>query len=115
MGLRHGFRNVQISRRHRLHGGVRLWWSRRSHCCPSLVTRLYMKFVLVNGRIPSPPSFCGLCCRPISESYLREIATRLSYCDQRCYAGHCKVAARAIEYGGRASRGGFTDVSGLTV
>jgi hypothetical protein len=46
-----------------------------------------MKFVLVNGRTPRPQSFCALCCEPIGESYLREIATRLSYCDHQCYAG----------------------------
>jgi hypothetical protein len=40
-----------------------------------------MKFVLVNGRTPRPQSFCALCCEPIGESYLRELATRLSYCD----------------------------------
>ena len=45
-----------------------------------------MKFVLVNGRTPRPQSFCALCCEPIGESYLRELGTRLSYCDQRCYS-----------------------------
>jgi hypothetical protein len=51
-----------------------------------------MKFVLVNGRIPRPQSFCALCCEPIGESYLREIATRLSYCGHKCYFNHCKRA-----------------------
>jgi hypothetical protein len=50
-----------------------------------------MKFILVNGRTPSPQSFCALCCEPIGETYLREIATRLSYCDHQCYRGHCKL------------------------
>ena len=54
-----------------------------------------MKFVWVNGRTPQPQSFCALCCEPIGQSYLRELATRLSYCDHRCYVGHRKVAARA--------------------
>jgi len=44
-----------------------------------------MKFILVNGRTPRPPSFCAMCCKPIGESYLREAATRLSYCDHACY------------------------------
>ena len=52
-----------------------------------------MKFILVNGRTPRPHSFCALCCQPIGEGYLRELRTRLSYCDQRCYFGHCEVAA----------------------
>ena len=55
-----------------------------------------MKFVLVNGRTPRPQSFCALCCKPIGESYLREqLTTRPSYCDDKCYAGNCKVAAPA--------------------
>ena len=43
-----------------------------------------MKFVLVNGRIPSPQTYCVLCCEPIGESYLREIGTHLPYCDHDC-------------------------------
>jgi hypothetical protein len=54
-----------------------------------------MKFILVNGRTPRPQSFCALCCEPIGETYLREIATRLSYCDHRCYLGQRKLAARS--------------------
>jgi hypothetical protein len=49
-----------------------------------------MKFVLVNGRIPRPQSFCALCCESIGESYLREVATRLSFCDHNCYARYSK-------------------------
>ena len=48
-----------------------------------------MEFVLVNGRIPRPQSFCVLCCEPIGESYLREIGTRLCYCNHDCYLDHC--------------------------
>jgi hypothetical protein len=62
-----------------------------------------MRFVLVNGRTPSPQSFCVLCCEPIGASYLREIGTRLSYCDHSCYADHCKTAVMAIESHARAS------------
>jgi hypothetical protein len=49
-----------------------------------------MRFVLVNGRTPCPQSFCVLCYEPIGASYLREIETRLPYCDDKCYAVHCK-------------------------
>jgi hypothetical protein len=56
-----------------------------------------MKFVVVNGRTPSPQSFCALCCEPIGESYLRDITTRHAYCDHQCYVGHCNVTAAAIE------------------
>ncbi len=50
-----------------------------------------MKFVLVNGRIPRTQSFCALCCESVGESYLRDIATELAYCNHKCYVDHCKV------------------------
>ena len=50
-----------------------------------------MRFMLVNDRTPCPQSVCALCGRPIGPSYLREIETRFSYCDQRCYAEHSDV------------------------
>jgi hypothetical protein len=52
-----------------------------------------MKFILVNGRTPHVESCCALCREPIGETYLREIATRLSYCDHSCYVGHRKLAS----------------------
>ena len=63
-----------------------------------------MKFVLVNGRSPRPESFCALCCEPISESYLRELATRLSYCSYECYLSHCKLSVSVLKDRARASR-----------
>jgi hypothetical protein len=54
---------------------------------PPLVGSRHMRFVLVNGRAPRSQSFCATCCEPIEENYLREIATRLSYCDRNCYLG----------------------------
>jgi hypothetical protein len=62
-----------------------------------------MKFFLVNGRTPRPESFCALCCKPIGQGYLREIATRLSYCGRECYAGHCEVSPLALQYQAKAS------------
>ena len=62
-----------------------------------------MKFVLVNGRSPRPESFCALCCEPIGENYLRELATRLSYCSYECYLGHCKLSFSALKARARAS------------
>ena len=58
--------------------------------------RRQVKFVLVNDRTPRPQSFCALCCEPIGGSYLREIATRLSYCDHKCYAGRQELTAPAL-------------------
>jgi hypothetical protein len=56
----------------------------------SRVTRRPIRFILVNGRTPSPNSFCVLCCEPIGTGYLREIGTRLPYCGPGCYANHCE-------------------------
>jgi hypothetical protein len=42
-----------------------------------------MRFVLVNGRTPRSRSFCAWCCEPVGDSYLRELATRFSYCKSR--------------------------------
>lgn len=49
-----------------------------------------MKFVLVNGRMPSPRAFCMQCCLPIGSGYLREIATEHPYCDYKCYGLYCE-------------------------
>ena len=56
-----------------------------------------MKFILVNGRALHPQSSCAFCCQPLGNGYLRELTTRLSYCDQQCYVGHSELAARALE------------------
>ena len=50
-----------------------------------------MMFVLVNGRTPSSRSFCAWCCEPVGDSYLRELATRFSYCNHDCYLCHCRM------------------------
>ena len=62
-----------------------------------------MRFVLVNGRTPRPKSCCVMCNHAIAASYLREIGTRLPYCDHKCYADHCKKAALVLENHARAS------------
>jgi hypothetical protein len=55
-----------------------------------------MRFILVNGRTPRPPSFCASCCKPIGDSYVREAATRLSYCNHGCYADDEKWRLRPL-------------------
>jgi len=62
-----------------------------------------MKFILVNGRTPKPPSFCALCCGPVGESYLRETATRLFYCDLKCYGDRRNVPILTLPNHARAS------------
>jgi hypothetical protein len=56
-----------------------------------------MKFVLVNGRAPRPQPSCAFCCQPIGNGYVRELATRLCYCDEQCYSSHSELTARALE------------------
>jgi len=53
-----------------------------------------VKFVLVIGRTPCRQSFCVLCCGPIGVTYLREIATQLSYCGYNCYLDHHRLEFR---------------------
>jgi hypothetical protein len=62
-----------------------------------------MRFVCVNGRTPRTQSFCALCCESIGESYLRNIATHLAYCNHKCYLDYCKVPALAPQYHAMAS------------
>jgi hypothetical protein len=56
-----------------------------------------MKFVLVNGRMPRPQVCCVGCEQPIGKSYLREIGTHLTYCNNNCYVDHCKSAFLLLE------------------
>jgi hypothetical protein len=60
------------------------------HTSVTSVARCHMKFILVNGRTPCRNSACALCAESIGNSYLREMGTQLYYCDQVCYADHCK-------------------------
>jgi hypothetical protein len=72
-------------------------------CARKETQKRHMKFVVVNGRTPRPQSFCALCCKSIGESYVRELTTRLSYCDDNCYVDNCKVAAPMLQKHARAS------------
>jgi hypothetical protein len=64
-----------------------------------------MKFILVNGRRPRSQTHCEhqLCCMPIGENYLREIATQFTFCDRLCYVNHCKVTVKARQNYAKAS------------
>lgn len=50
-----------------------------------------MKYVLVNGRTPRSESSCAKCSKALGESYLRELTTRFTYCDPKCYLAHAKA------------------------
>jgi hypothetical protein len=62
-----------------------------------------MRFVFVTGRTPRPQSLCAMCCEPIGENYLREIATRLCYCGHECYRNRGRAPVPALQYHARAS------------
>ena len=48
-----------------------------------------MNFVFVNGRTTCRNAVCALCGGSIVNSYLRELATQLYYCDHGCCTDHC--------------------------
>jgi hypothetical protein len=56
-----------------------------------------MRYILVNGRTPSGHPLCARCSEHIGTNYLKEIGTRLFYCDPECYADHCMSAALALD------------------
>jgi hypothetical protein len=56
-----------------------------------------MKYVLVNDRTPFRQVYCVMCCEPIDKGYLRDVGTRLCYCDVKCYALHCVGTLALLE------------------
>ncbi len=63
---------------------------------------LSVRFIAVNDRTPRADGYGALCCEPIKEPYVREIQTRLLYCDHQCFRGHEQMAILAIEYRARS-------------
>jgi hypothetical protein len=45
------------------------------------------RFVLVNYRVPRDDDHCALCGGIIENGYVRDVRTRLIYCDVQCLAG----------------------------
>lgn len=63
-----------------------------------------MRFVVVNDRTPLRQSFCALCCKQIGEGgYLRDMRTRLCYCEAECYALKCGNAMMLPQNQAKAS------------
>jgi hypothetical protein len=56
-----------------------------------------VRFILVNGRTPRARSLCVMCDQPVRTNYLRELGTDLIYCDQNCYAAHCRGAVLLLD------------------
>jgi hypothetical protein len=46
-----------------------------------------MRFVLVNNRAPRMGGHCALCGGIVEQGYVRDLQTRLIYCDTQCFAG----------------------------
>ena len=55
-----------------------------------------LRFVLVNERVPRTDANCALCCAKIERTYVRELQTRLVYCNAKCFSGHGKMAMTAL-------------------
>jgi hypothetical protein len=45
-----------------------------------------MRCIIVNGANLKAQAFCAHCSQEIGNSYIREIGSRLIYCDFRCYS-----------------------------
>jgi hypothetical protein len=56
-----------------------------------------IRFVLVNDRVPRSDANCALCCKKIEPGYIRELRSRLIYCNPQCFCGHQKMAFVAVE------------------
>jgi len=57
-----------------------------------------MRCILVNGANLKADTFCAHCGNQVGESYVREIGTRLIYCDYHCYGIALKTSVSALEY-----------------
>jgi hypothetical protein len=50
-----------------------------------------MNLILVNGRTPTPKSFCARCCEPIWASYLRDLLRSQLLRGQSKFAEHAAL------------------------
>jgi hypothetical protein len=55
-----------------------------------------MRCVLVNGARLKAPTLCAHCGNKISANYVREIGTRIVYCDFRCYSVAIETSVRML-------------------
>ena len=63
--------------------------------------RRTIRFVLVNNRVPSTDQHCVLCAALLEKGYVRDVQTRLIYCDAQCFAAWEHEAARIAKGCGR--------------
>jgi hypothetical protein len=57
-----------------------------------------MRCIIVNNTNLKAEVVCAHCGSRIGKSYVREIGSRLLYCDYRCYSIALKTAVAAIGY-----------------
>ncbi|HTV38571.1 MAG TPA: hypothetical protein VMF12_19235 [Xanthobacteraceae bacterium] len=57
-----------------------------------------MRCMFVNGARLKAPASCAHCGNQIGTSYVREIATRIVFCDFRCYSAAVEMSLRMLGY-----------------
>jgi hypothetical protein len=57
-----------------------------------------MRCIIVNNANLKAEESCAHCGGQITEGYVREIGSRLVYCDYRCYSAAFKSSVAAIGY-----------------
>ena len=57
-----------------------------------------MRCIIVNGANLKAEAFCAHCGNKIGDNYIREIGSRLIYCDYRCYSAAFKSSVAVIGY-----------------
>lgn len=66
-----------------------------------------MRCVVVNGAKLKAEMPCAHCGSKIGESYIRDIGSRLIYCDFRCYSNAAEQSALAFGYRAPAFNAGM--------
>lgn len=57
-----------------------------------------MRCVVVNGARLKAAATCAHCGNQVDASYVREVSTRIVYCDFRCYCAAVETSLRALGY-----------------
>ena len=57
-----------------------------------------MRCIIVNGAKLKARALCAHCSRPIEDGYIREIGSRLIYCDFHCYSVARETAVMTRAY-----------------
>jgi len=56
-----------------------------------------IRFVVVNNRVPCANQHCAMCNDLIEKGYVRDLQTRLVYCDTPCFAGWTHGSIRVLK------------------